>query len=120
MGSASPRARSRRARAAWRADRMPATFHAIPIFRIFDVAKAKEFYIDFLGFRVDWEHRFEEGLPLHMQISKDGYIVHLSEHHGDCSPAPAIRIETDELQMFQNHLLHKNSKHSHPPTPNTP
>src|SRR5258708_319886 len=114
MGSASPRARSRRARAAWRADRMPATFHAIPIFRIFDVAKAKEFYIDFLGFRVDWEHRFEEGLPLHMQISKDGYIVHLSEHHGDCSPGAAIRIETDELEMFQKQLLEKNYKYARP------
>ena len=35
-----------------------------PILRIFDEEKAKEFYINFLGFRVDWEHRFEEGLPL--------------------------------------------------------
>jgi hypothetical protein len=41
-----------------------------PILRIFDEAKAKEFYIDFLGFKVDWEHRFEAGLPLYMQISK--------------------------------------------------
>jgi len=29
----------------------------IPIFRIFDVAKAKEFYAGFLGFTVDWEHQ---------------------------------------------------------------
>lgn len=42
----------------------------IPILRIFDAAKAKEFYIDFLGFKVDWQHRFEDGLPLYMQISK--------------------------------------------------
>jgi len=33
-----------------------------PILRIFD--KAKEFYVDFLGFKVDWEHRFEDDLPL--------------------------------------------------------
>ena len=68
-----------------------------PILRIFDEAKAKEFYVEFLGFRVDWEHRFEEGLPLYMQISKDGCVIHLSEHHGDCSPGAAMRIETDEL-----------------------
>jgi catechol 2,3-dioxygenase-like lactoylglutathione lyase family enzyme len=36
-----------------------------PILRIFDEAKAKEFYVDFLGFKVDWEHRFEETLPLY-------------------------------------------------------
>ena len=29
-----------------------------PILRIFDEAKAREFYVDFLGFKVDWEHRF--------------------------------------------------------------
>jgi catechol 2,3-dioxygenase-like lactoylglutathione lyase family enzyme len=35
-----------------------------PILRIFDGAKAREFYVGFLGFTVDWEHRFEPGLPI--------------------------------------------------------
>jgi catechol 2,3-dioxygenase-like lactoylglutathione lyase family enzyme len=35
-----------------------------PILRIFDEAKAKEFYVEFLGFRVDWEHRFRRGPTL--------------------------------------------------------
>ncbi|MBA4160284.1 MAG: VOC family protein, partial [Gemmatimonadetes bacterium] len=38
-----------------------------PILRIFDEAKAKEFYVAFLGFTVDWEHRFEDDLPLYLQ-----------------------------------------------------
>ena len=83
-----------------------------PILRIFDEAKAREFYVDFLGFRVDWEHRFEEGLPLYMQISKDGCIVHLSEHHGDCSPGAAMRIETNELEALQTQLLAKAYKYA--------
>ena len=33
----------------------------IPILRIFDEVKAKEFYVDFLGFKIDWDHRFEPG-----------------------------------------------------------
>ena len=81
-----------------------------PIFRIFDEAKAKEFYVDFLGFKVDWEHRFEEGLPLYMQISRDGCVIHLSEHHGDCTPGSAIRIETTELEKLQAELLAKQYK----------
>ena len=85
-----------------------------PILRIFDEAKAKEFYIDFLGFKVDWEHRFEDGLPLYMQISKDGCVIHLSEHHGDRSPGTAMRIETDELDTFQKQLLAKNYKYARP------
>ena len=46
-----------------------AVLQTVPILRIFDVAKAKEFYLDYLGFRADWEHRFEPGLPLYMQVS---------------------------------------------------
>ena len=36
----------------------------IPVLRIFDLALAKAFYVDWLGFRVDWEHRFEPGMPV--------------------------------------------------------
>lgn len=85
-----------------------------PILRIFDEAKAKEFYVGFLGFHVDWEHRFEDGLPLYMQVSKDGCVIHLSEHHGDCSPGSAMRIETTELDAFQAQLLAKHYKYARP------
>ncbi len=85
-----------------------------PILRIFDEAKAREFYIDFLGFKVDWEHRFEPGLPLYMQVSRDGCVLHLTEHHGDCSPGSAMRIQTDELDEFHASLLAKNYKNARP------
>lgn len=39
---------------------------AIPVLRIYDIAKAKEFYVDFLGFAIDWEHRFDDNAPLYM------------------------------------------------------
>jgi catechol 2,3-dioxygenase-like lactoylglutathione lyase family enzyme len=79
----------------------------IPILRSFDEAKAREFYVGFLGFTVDFEHRFEPGLPLYMQVSRDGCVLHLSEHHGDASPGAAIRIETSELDAFQSELIAK-------------
>ncbi len=85
-----------------------------PILRMFDEAKAKEFYIDFLGFKIDWEHRFAADLPLYMQVSKDGCILHLSGHHGDCCPGAAIRIETDELETFQKELAAKKYQHARP------
>ena len=85
-----------------------------PILRIFDEVKAREFYVDFLGFKVDWEHRFGPGMPLYLQISKGGCILHLSEHHGDCSPGAAMRIETDELDAYHQQLLAKNYKHARP------
>lgn len=38
----------------------------IPILRIFDVEKARAFYVDYLGMKVDFEHRFEPNLALDM------------------------------------------------------
>lgn len=64
----------------------------IPILRIFDVDKAKQFYVDFLGFAIDWEHRFEPTAPLYMQVSRGGLILHLSEHHNDASPGANVFI----------------------------
>ncbi|NQD95351.1 VOC family protein [Pseudomonas sp. CrR25] len=85
-----------------------------PILRIFDEAKARAFYLEFLGFQVDWQHRFEEGLPLYLQVSRDGCVLHLSEHHGDCCPGAALRIETDDLQALQQELLAKNYGYARP------
>lgn len=76
-----------------------------PILRIFDEAKAREFYVGFLGFAVDWEHRFEADLPLYMQVSLGGCVLHLSEHHGDATPGGAVRIDTDELDALHGRLL---------------
>jgi len=88
--------------------------YVTPILRSFDEAKAKEFYIDFLGFQVDWEHRFEEGFPLYMSISKDDCVLHISEHHGDCSPGSAVRIATQGLAAYHAELAAKQYKYARP------
>jgi catechol 2,3-dioxygenase-like lactoylglutathione lyase family enzyme len=76
----------------------------IPILRIFDEAAARAFYIDFLGFAVDWEHRFEPDLPLYMEIRRDDCVLHLSGHHGDATPGAAIRIEIDDIAALHAEL----------------
>ncbi len=70
----------------------PKLRQAIPILRIFSVEKAKEFYLDFLGFTWDWEHRFGDNFPLYAQVSRSGIVLHLSEHHGDACPGSATMI----------------------------
>jgi catechol 2,3-dioxygenase-like lactoylglutathione lyase family enzyme len=40
------------------------------------VEKAKEFYVDYLGFRVDWEHHYEENTPAYMTIAAVGDVYH--------------------------------------------
>lgn len=86
----------------------------IPIIRMFDVDAAKAFYVSFLGFTVDWEHRFEPDFPLYMQLSCSGCVLHLSEHHGDCSPGAAIRIGVTQIEELHKGLLAKNYKFARP------
>jgi len=76
----------------------------IPILRIFDEARAREFYIDFLGFTVDWEHRFEPGMPLYMQASRAGLTLHLSEHHGDACPGSTLFVWMQGLDDFHREI----------------
>ena len=38
---------------------------AVPAFRIFSLEKAREFYLDFPGFKADWEHRFDANAPVY-------------------------------------------------------
>lgn len=79
--------------------------HPCPILRIFDVTKAMDHYVGFLGFKVDWEHRFSDSSPLYCQISKDGCILHLSEHYGDACPGASVRIQASDLKAYQTALL---------------
>ncbi|WP_136605262.1 glyoxalase superfamily protein [Paenibacillus dokdonensis] len=92
----------------------------IPILRIFDERKAKEFYMDYLGFKLDWEHRFEQDFPLYIQISMSNIKLHLSEHHGDCSPGSAIRIEVHGIEELHKVLIGKQYNYSRPGLENTP
>jgi uncharacterized glyoxalase superfamily protein PhnB len=72
----------------------------IPILRIFDVDKAMEFYIEWLGFKEDWKHQFEADTPFYIQISKENLTIHLSEHHGDGTPGSRIFIDCNGLSEF--------------------
>ncbi|BCB02731.1 glyoxalase superfamily protein [Bacillus sp. KH172YL63] len=94
--------------------------HPVPILRIFDVEKAKEFYLNILEYKLDWEHRFEPALPLYMQVSKGDCVLHLSEHHGDCSPGAAIRIGVEGIEDFHAGITAKNYPYANPEIKPTP
>ena len=96
------------------------TFRAIPILRIFDLAKAKEFYIDFLGFRVDWEHRFEDDAPVYLQIARGDLVLHLSEHHGDGCPGAIVYVRTTQLEDFHREITAKGYRFMRPGIEHTP
>ncbi|MCS4241047.1 catechol 2,3-dioxygenase-like lactoylglutathione lyase family enzyme [Rhizobium sp. BIGb0125] len=85
-----------------------------PIIRIFDEDKAREFYVDFLGFQLDWEHRFGDNFPLYMQVSRAGLVLHLSGHHGDASPGSNTFVVMKGVQAYQKELIAKDYTYMKP------
>ena len=86
----------------------------VPVLRVMSVAQALPFYLDFLGFTLDWEHRFEPGMPLYAQVSRSAAVLHLSEHHGDGSPNGVVWIPVRDVSALRKELL------AHPTAPVRP
>jgi catechol 2,3-dioxygenase-like lactoylglutathione lyase family enzyme len=64
--------------------------------------RTRAFYVDGLGFTVDWEHRFEPGLPVFAQLTREGLSLFLTEHRGDCEVGGAAYFVIDDVDsMFK-------------------
>lgn len=87
----------------------------IPIFRMFDWDKAQEFYVGYLGWTVDWSHRFDQDAPLYVQVSGPGGVrLHLSEHHGDSTPGSSAIIEVADVEQVHAALSAKDYRYARP------
>jgi len=80
---------------------------ACPILRIFDEDRARDFYLTYLGFSVEFEHRFEPDLPLYLSVQLGGLTLHLSGHHGDASPGATVFVRVSGLESFHAQLQSK-------------
>ena len=86
----------------------------IPVLRIFDYAKALEFYRDWLGFTIQWEHTFEENAPVYFEVTKNGITFHLSEHHGDGTPGTHVFVWCTGVKDYHEELINKKYKYNRP------
>ncbi|MBP0443427.1 VOC family protein [Roseomonas sp. SSH11] len=72
---------------------------------MFDIPATRGFYLDFLGFTWDWEHRFAPDLPLYAQVSLGGTALHLSQHHGDATPGSGLLFMIQGIEGFHAALI---------------
>lgn len=72
----------------------------IPTLRITDWERSRAFYLDRLGFALDWEHRFEPNFPVFCQVSRDGLLLYLSQHAGDCQPGGLVHLYVDDADAW--------------------
>ena len=89
-------------------------FQTIPILRMFDYQKAVAFYVEWMEFKIMWEHVFEEYSPKYLEVVRDGVTLHLSEHHGDASPGAKIFLWCSGLRDYHSMLLDKKYRHNRP------
>ncbi len=94
---------------------MPFSVQAVvPILRSFDADKAREFYVDYLGMSVDFEHRFTAEAPLYQQVSRGDLVLHLSEHHGDATPGATVYVRATGLTALAAELSAKEYRFLNP------
>ena len=83
---------------------------SIPVIRMLDEAKARAFYIEYLGFEIDWEHRSDpssKASPLYMQIHLGKAMLHLNGHAESEAPTTEVRIPVHGLETYCEYLRSK-------------
>ncbi len=78
---------------------------AVPTLRIRSYEAAVHFYVESLGFRIDWEWRHEPELPVFMQLSRGLLRMYLTEHEGDCALPGLVYLYVEDVDAWQAEML---------------
>ena len=81
---------------------------SVPVLRMRDEAETLRFYLDFLGFTQDWQHRFRNNTPLYAQIRHGDAVLHLDGHATADSPVATVRFPVIDLKRYQLELSGRN------------
>jgi uncharacterized glyoxalase superfamily protein PhnB len=92
------------------------TQFVFPTLRITDESVARQFYLDGLGFRIDWDHRFAPHYPIFMQVSKDGLAIRLSAHQGDGAVGGCAHLDVADVDAWYDHALGHGITTDRPPS----
>jgi len=68
----------------------------VPILRVANAATSVAWY-ERLGFRKEWEHRFDPDCPAFVSIARGRARLFLSEHRGDARPDTLIVLEVGDV-----------------------
>jgi catechol 2,3-dioxygenase-like lactoylglutathione lyase family enzyme len=92
----------------------------MPTLRIIDYARSKAFYVEGLGFQIDWEHRFEPHFPVFMQVSRDGMAFFLTEHKGDCPVGGLLHLYVPDVDAWHAEFQGRGIPIHEPPNESLP
>ncbi len=78
----------------------PVVTRTAPVFRSFDAALARAFYVGWLGFDWTGEVRIPRDGPRYAFLRLGAFHLHLSEHHGDATPGSTAMVHVDGLRAW--------------------
>jgi hypothetical protein len=87
----------------------------IPALRITQYARSKAFYLERLGFELEWEHRFEPHFPVFMSVVRDGMRLYLSEHAGDCQVGGLVHFVIPDVDAWHREFQRRGVQATDPP-----
>jgi catechol 2,3-dioxygenase-like lactoylglutathione lyase family enzyme len=76
----------------------------VPVLRTHALERSRRFYVDALGFEIDWEWRPEPQLPAFLQLSKAGLSIYLSEHAGDGPPGSTVYLYVSDVDAWHREV----------------
>jgi uncharacterized glyoxalase superfamily protein PhnB len=82
---------------------------------VVDAQRSASFYCDVLGFDKDWEHRFAEGWPLYVSVSRGALTLHLSEHHDGETGGTELFVRVDDVDAVYAQLVDRGLVAESPP-----
>jgi catechol 2,3-dioxygenase-like lactoylglutathione lyase family enzyme len=68
----------------------------VPILRVADANAAVAWYMR-LGFRKEWEYRFDPDCPAFVSVARGPVRLFLSEHLGDARPDSLVGLVVDDI-----------------------
>jgi catechol 2,3-dioxygenase-like lactoylglutathione lyase family enzyme len=77
----------------------------IPVLQITSLSAAKEFYVDFLGFKFDWGNDEPQASHAYAQVSRDGVQLHLAERSEGGRPAALLFRDMTGLTALHRELM---------------
>ena len=86
-----------------------------PILKAADATRSIAFYCEILGFTKDWEHRFQEGWPLYVSVSRGSLTLHLSEHEGDQAGQTSLFVRVTDVDAVYAEFVSKGLVTETPP-----
>ena len=92
----------------------PRFTQSVPVMLSLDEAMCRAFYCDFLGFEVDFEHRFAPDMPVYLGLKRGPVHLHLSPHRGDATTGSAVFVWMIGVDDYRRDLAGRSDGHSIP------